>query len=126
MAKVRGIRAKYSDARVEIMSAMLQGIKVTKLNNYEKRYEEKITNIRSKEIKLLHKEVGLWAFTLVFTVITPVIAAAATFMTHIFISPDSILAASTVFSVLILVRCAKTSVLFSNTFSFTYALFIFT
>jgi ABC-type multidrug transport system fused ATPase/permease subunit len=75
---------------------------VTKLNNYEKKYQERIEEVRGKEVKLLRKELFFWAMTLVVTVLSPVVASSATFVTYVLVSEDNILTASTTFTVLLL------------------------
>ena len=102
MLKIRHIRAKLTDERVEMVNAMLQGIKVTKLNNYESKYQSRIENSRTRELVLLKQELFVWALTLVLTVSSPVLASAATFITYALIGGDNILTASETFTVLLL------------------------
>ena len=75
---------------------------MTKLNNYESRYQNRIEAARNEEIKMLRKELFYWALTLVITVTSPVVATAATFVTYVLVSDDNILTASRTFSVLLL------------------------
>lgn len=77
-------------------------IKVTKLNNYELKYQQRIGAVREQEVKLLRRELFFWAMTLVITVTSPVIASAATFATYVLVSEDNILTAATTFTVLLL------------------------
>lgn len=77
-------------------------IKVTKLNNYELKYQQRIGAVREQEVKLLRRELFFWAMTLVITVTSPVIATAATFVTYVLVSEDNILTAATAFTVLLL------------------------
>jgi ABC-type multidrug transport system fused ATPase/permease subunit len=77
-------------------------IKVTKLNNYELKYQERIGAVRDLEVKLLRRELFYWAMTLVVTVLSPVVACAATFTTYVLVSEDNILTAATTFTVLLL------------------------
>lgn len=102
MLKIRHIRAKLTDERVETVNAMLQGIKVTKLNNYEFKYQSRIEDSRTRELVLLKQELFVWALTLVLTVSSPVLASAATFITYALIGGDNILTASETFTVLLL------------------------
>jgi ABC-type multidrug transport system fused ATPase/permease subunit len=103
MMTVRMKRVRYSDMRVEVVSNMLQGIKVTKLNNYEQSYEQRITEIRNHELKYLAREMAVWATTLLMTVSSPVLATAACFATYVLIEPgDNILTAADTFGVLLL------------------------
>lgn len=102
MLAIRHLRVKVADERVEIINSMLQGIKVTKLNNYESRYQKRIEDTRNRELKLLRKELFAWAMTLVVTVLSPVLASAATFATFVLVSEDNILTVSETFTVLLL------------------------
>ncbi len=77
-------------------------IKVTKLNNWEESYQKRIEDVRNREVRYLKWELAVWGFTLVVTVITPVIAAAATFSTFVLISDQNHLTSSATFSVLLL------------------------
>ena len=61
MMEIRKRRVKVTDLRVEIAHAMLQGIKVTKLNNYEERYTQRIMLVRNEELSLL-SGAWLWRF----------------------------------------------------------------
>ena len=47
--QTRKLRVKYSDSRVQITTAMINGIQVTKLNSYEKKFEKKITSREKKK-----------------------------------------------------------------------------
>eukprot|EP00977_Amphora_coffeiformis_P023284 scaffold12881_cov177-Amphora_coffeaeformis.AAC.3 len=102
MLQVRQERVKVTDKRIEIASNMLQGMKTAKLNNYEKNYLDKATAVRNEELRLLRKELAIWAVTLVMTVISPVLATAGTFSAYVLISEDNILTAAKTFSVLLL------------------------
>ena len=102
MLHVRQERVKVTDQRIEIASNMLQGIKTAKLNNYEKNYLEKVSAVRNEELRLLRKELAIWAVTLVMTVVSPVLATAGTFAAYVMIDEDNILTAAKSFSVLLL------------------------
>ena len=101
MLNIRHERVLISDQRIETTSAMLQGIKVTKLNNYEFKYQSRIEDARNRELALLRRELFVWAMTLVLTVVSPVLASAATFVTYAMID-GNILTASKTFTVLLL------------------------
>ena len=102
MIAVRKQRVEVSDERVEIINGMLQGIKVTKLNNYEARYMERIRQARERELAFLRKELYIWGLTLSITVITPVLAGAVTYATYVLVDENNILTASTTFTTLLL------------------------
>lgn len=75
---------------------------MTKLNNYETKYQTRIQEARREEVRLLRFELFYWAMTLVVTVLSPVVASSATFVTYVLVSEDNILTASTTFTVLLL------------------------
>jgi ATP-binding cassette, subfamily C (CFTR/MRP), member 1 len=75
---------------------------VTKLNCYEENYKKRILEIREKEVALLKRELAVWACTLFMTVLSPVIATAATFAVYVLVDEDNILTAAKSFSVLLL------------------------
>jgi len=102
MIAVRKQRVEVSDERIEVINGMLQGIKVTKLNNYEDRYMERIREIREREMAFLRKELYIWALTLSVTVITPVLASAVTYVTYVLVDENNILTASMTFTTLLL------------------------
>jgi ABC-type multidrug transport system fused ATPase/permease subunit len=102
MIVTRKKRVAVSDERVEIINAMLQGMKVVKLNNYEARYQERIEEARNRELVYLRKELFIWALTLCLTVLTPVLASAATFATYVLVDDSNVLTVSTTFTTLLL------------------------
>jgi ABC-type multidrug transport system fused ATPase/permease subunit len=77
-------------------------IKVTKLNNYEENFKERIESARSEEHALLRRELAWWAASLVITVSSPVLASAGTFATFVLVSEDNILTSAQTFTVLLL------------------------
>ena len=81
---------------------MLRQIKVTKLNNYEENYKDRIESARSEEHDLLRRELAWWAISLVVTVTSPVLASAGTFATFVLVSEDNILTSAQTFTVLLL------------------------
>jgi ABC-type multidrug transport system fused ATPase/permease subunit len=115
MLTVRGKRVVYADQRVEIVSNMLQGIKVTKLNNYEKNYHTRVTETRDAELKYLSREMAIWATTLLMTVTSPVLATAACFSTYVLIDEGSnVLTASDTFGVLLLFSALRFPINFAG------------
>jgi len=65
-------------------------------------YQKRIEDVRRQEVKLLRKELYYWAMTLVVTVLSPVVASSATFVTYVLVRKGNILTASTTFTVLLL------------------------
>lgn len=105
MIEVRAKRVKLSDERVEITVSMLLGMRNTKLNGYESKYQERLQQVRKSELKFLAKEQAWWASTLLMTVSSPVLATALTFTTYVLTSTDNkphILTAADTFGVLLL------------------------
>jgi len=101
MVAARRQRCKHGDERIDITSAMLQGMKVTKLNRYEHFFLRRIQASRQMELKYLFWELFLWGLTLVITVMSPVFATAFTFVVQAaFLNKE--LTASDAFTVLIL------------------------
>lgn len=83
MMETRKQRVKVTDMRVELVNAMLQGIKVTKLNNYESRYIERMNEIRQEELALLRKELYVWSTVMAVQFISPVLASAGAFAAYV-------------------------------------------
>lgn len=54
---------KQKDERVKLMNEILNGIRILKLYAWEKSFEEQITQVREKEVKLLMKSRYLQAVT---------------------------------------------------------------
>mmetsp|Transcript_21963 Transcript_21963/g.32634 ORF Transcript_21963/g.32634 Transcript_21963/m.32634 type:complete len:1269 (+) Transcript_21963:425-4231(+) len=105
--QIRRKRVAVADERVEIATAMLQGIKMTKLNNYEDKFEARVAEARQREVKLIQKEQFVWGITLFIIVITPVIATAATLITFVMVSERHVLMASNTFTILMLFNMIK-------------------
>eukprot|EP00980_Cylindrotheca_fusiformis_P019578 scaffold6784_cov108-Cylindrotheca_fusiformis.AAC.20 len=114
MLKARSKRVHFTDQRIEIISNMLQGIKVTKLNNYERNYEDRVTETRNKELVYLRTEMVIWATTLCITVVSPVLATAVTFITYVYIDENDYLTASDTFAVLLLFSALRFPINFAG------------
>jgi len=56
MLRIRRERSSLTDQRINILSAMLEGIRVTKLNHYESKVEENVGKVRDQEMALLRRE----------------------------------------------------------------------
>jgi len=102
MMSVRKHRVEASDARMEVTTAMLQGIRFTKLNRYEERFTERIMNYRRMEMKFLRRELFYLAMTFVSTVLSPVLASSFTFIAYVLVDDSNILTASMTFTSLFL------------------------
>jgi ABC-type multidrug transport system fused ATPase/permease subunit len=75
---------------------------VTKLNAYEENYEKRVMETRAKEVALLKRELAVWACTLFMTVLSPVLATAATMSVYVLVDDSNILTAPRSFTVLLL------------------------
>lgn len=102
MMKIRRRRVAVTDRRVEATTAMLQGIKFTKLNHYEDKFRDRVMEARRDEMKLLRRELSVLAVTFFLTVISPVFASALTFATYVLLDDGNVLTASTTFTTLFL------------------------
>jgi len=107
MLGIRHERVKKTDERVEIVSSMLQGIKVTKLNNYEENYKARIDAVRDEEHRLLQRELAWWAASLFITVVSPMLASASTFATYVLVDESNVLRSSRTFTVLLLFQALR-------------------
>ena len=105
IVRIRKRRVVVADERIEIVAAMLQDIKVTKLNNYEENFEERVMNARKREMAFVTKEQCVWGFTLVIRVFTPVLASYFTLVTYVLLG--NIMTASTVFTLAMLFYMLK-------------------
>lgn len=68
MLKIRRQRAVLADERVNIITAMLQGIRVTKLNDWFGLALNRIETVRRQEMKFLRSELFMWGWTMVSAV----------------------------------------------------------
>ncbi|EJK45519.1 hypothetical protein THAOC_35867, partial [Thalassiosira oceanica] len=107
IVRIRRKRVAVADERIEIINAMLQHIKVTKLNNYEDRFETRVREARAREMALIRKEQIVWGFTMVIRVFTPVVASFATYTTYVLVDEGNIMTASTVFTIALLLNMIK-------------------
>lgn len=89
IVRVRKKRVAVADERIQIVSAMLQDIKITKLNCYEDRFEARVLEARKREMAYIRKEQALWGCTLIIVVSTPVIASFATYATFVLVSDEN-------------------------------------
>jgi ABC-type multidrug transport system fused ATPase/permease subunit len=102
MLRIRKERAKLTDTRVNLLTAMLQGIRVTKLNHYEKMVEESVGSVRNQEMKLLRKELRMWGLVLTTAVSSPLLSFFAAVTCYVLVDEENILHPSDAFSALLL------------------------
>ncbi|XP_014273818.1 multidrug resistance-associated protein 1 [Halyomorpha halys] len=88
---------KYKDERLKIMNEILSGIKVLKLYAWERSFEERVQEIRGKEMKVLKQTAYLKAVTSLTWSCTPFFVSLTTFATYVLIDKNNILNASKAF-----------------------------
>ena len=107
IVRIRRQRVAVADERIELVTAMLQDIKITKLMNYEDKFEQRVLDARQREVALVRKEQFVWGLTLVIRVFTPVLASFATFVTYVLVSEDNVMTAPIVFTLTMLFNMLK-------------------
>ncbi|XP_055876896.1 multidrug resistance-associated protein 1-like isoform X2 [Biomphalaria glabrata] len=85
------------DARIKLMNEILNGIKVLKLYAWEGSFEEKVLDIRNKELKVLRKSAYLNAVSSFFWTCAPVLVSLTTFAVYVLSSTDNVLNAEKAF-----------------------------
>lgn len=101
MLKIRKERSKLTDKRIQIITSMLQGIHVTKLNHYEKMVETSVMNVRDQEMNLLSRELKMWGLVLTTAVSSPIIAFGVAITLYVLSSQNNTLQPSDAFSALL-------------------------
>uniref|UniRef100_A0A7S3L4V8 ATP-dependent transporter ycf16 n=1 Tax=Amphora coffeiformis TaxID=265554 RepID=A0A7S3L4V8_9STRA len=102
MLRLRKERSKLTDVRINILTSMLQGIRVTKLNHYETKVEEHVLSVREKEMKLLRQELYMWGWVMTSAVCSPLLATTAAFSFYALFDKKNIITPSDAFSALLL------------------------
>ncbi|CAG5127097.1 unnamed protein product, partial [Candidula unifasciata] len=88
---------KYKDQRIKLMSEVLNGIKVLKLYAWETSFQEKVEEIRHKELVILKKTAYLSACATFIWTCAPYIVTLATFATYVLVSESHYLDAGKAF-----------------------------
>ncbi|XP_050432447.1 multidrug resistance-associated protein 1 isoform X1 [Adelges cooleyi] len=99
-AKARSLQIKQmknKDQRVKLMNEILSGIKVLKLYAWEPSFEQKILDIRGKEIKVLRTAAYLNAATSFIWACAPFLVSLVTFAVYVLSDENHVLDASTAF-----------------------------
>jgi len=102
MLKIRRGRSALTDVRINILTSMLQGVHVTKINHYESKIESLVGKVRKQEMKLLRKELGMWGWVLACAVVSPLVATAISFSFYSLVQDGNIMTAADAFSALLL------------------------
>ncbi|KAL4228773.1 hypothetical protein ACF0H5_011815 [Mactra antiquata] len=88
---------KFKDERIKLMSEVLNGIKVLKLYAWEPSFEQKVRDIRDKELNVIKKAAYLSAVSTFFWTSAPFLVTLATFATYILIDSTNYLDAQKAF-----------------------------
>lgn len=79
LQRLRVAHMPFLDRRVKLCSEAIQAIKVTKCFGWEQPFKARIYEARAAELRMLRKELFVWASTLFLTVITPIASVLVTF-----------------------------------------------
>jgi ABC-type multidrug transport system fused ATPase/permease subunit len=101
MLTIRKERSKLTDRRIQIITSMLQGILVTKLNHYEKMVGISVMAVRDQEMSLLSKELRMWGLVLTTAVSSPILAFGVAITFFVLSANNNILQPSDAFSALL-------------------------
>ncbi|XP_012937343.1 multidrug resistance-associated protein 1 isoform X1 [Aplysia californica] len=85
------------DARIKLMNEVLNGIKVLKLYAWEGSFQDKVLEIRNKELHVLKKAAYLNATSSFFWTCAPILVSLSTFAVYVMSSEDNILDAEKAF-----------------------------
>ena len=121
LGRLRTSRAKSTDARIECTTALLQGMRVAKLNHYEPQYQRRILAIRDEEYRWLVKEAAVWATTMSVSKLSAAFAAAATFATYVLVDDSHILTAPQSFATFLLLAALRFPINYAGRFLGRYA-----
>ena len=88
---------KYKDARIKMITEVLNGIKVLKLYAWEESFEKQILEIREKELRQLQKAARLEAVSAFNWFVSPFLVAFSSFVAYVFLSPDNVFTADKAF-----------------------------
>nr|CAD7256941.1 unnamed protein product [Timema shepardi] len=91
------LQMKSKDKRVKLMNEILNGIKVLKLYAWEPSFEQRILQIRNKEIDVIKQSAYLSAGTSFVFSCSPFLVAFVSFATFVLVDENNILDAPTVF-----------------------------
>lgn len=93
---------KFKDKRLKLMSEVLNGMKVLKLYAWEPSFQDKISEIRTKETNILKKNAIYSAFSSFSFTTAPFLVTLVTFLTYVFTSDTGYLSAQKAFTSLAL------------------------
>lgn len=102
MIYIRHQRAAHTDKRVDVTTSMLQAIRFCKLNHYEEKFLQRVSEARKEEMRWVRKELSYVGLTQGMTVLTPVLACAITFILYPFVEDGKYLTSAETFTTLVL------------------------
>lgn len=88
---------QYKDARIKLMNEILNGIKVLKLYAWERSFQDKVLEIRQKELNVLRKTAYLSALSIMAWTSAPFMVALTTFAVYVTVDENNILDAQKAF-----------------------------
>uniref|UniRef100_A0A3Q2QW04 ATP binding cassette subfamily C member 3 n=1 Tax=Fundulus heteroclitus TaxID=8078 RepID=A0A3Q2QW04_FUNHE len=98
--KTRGYQVEqmqHKDARIKLMSEILNGIKVLKLYAWENSFKDKVLAIRQKELTVLRKTAYLGALSTMAWTSAPFLVALTTFAVYVTVDENNVLDAERAF-----------------------------
>ncbi|KAM4525784.1 ATP-binding cassette sub-family C member 3 isoform 2-T2 [Fundulus diaphanus] len=98
--KTRGYQVEqmqHKDARIKLMSEILNGIKVLKLYAWENSFKDKVLAIRQKELSVLRKTAYLGALSTMAWTSAPFLVALTTFAVYVTVDENNVLDAERAF-----------------------------
>ncbi|XP_046577437.1 multidrug resistance-associated protein 1-like [Haliotis rubra] len=88
---------EFKDKRMKIINEVFNGIKILKLYAWEPSFQEKITDVREKELKGLWKISILHALMMFVFIVAPYLVTLVTFLTYIYTAESHYLSPKTAF-----------------------------
>ncbi|KAL5020060.1 hypothetical protein ScPMuIL_002952 [Solemya velum] len=105
--KIQNRILKLKGSRINLLNQVIGGIKVLKMYTWEKTFEKKVFDLRSEELKCLHKIANLNATSLSIAVHCPFVMLYCTILIYVLMSPDHFIDAQKVFTALSLVNILR-------------------
>ncbi|XP_067674237.1 multidrug resistance-associated protein 1-like [Haliotis asinina] len=98
---------QHKDKRMKILNEVLNGIKILKLYAWEPSFQDKVLDVRKKELHILLKMAFLKSFTTLSWTLIPYLVSLAILATYIFTSEDHYLRPEVVFPAISLFNIIK-------------------
>ena len=107
MIAIRSRRMPVTDRRVNEVSEVLLGIRVSKLNGWEGLWEARWRALRGEELGHTRHEMFVYGLAMLLMVTSPVVATIALFSTHMLSDRDARLSPADAFTVLSLIGALR-------------------